>query len=241
MSLALIPLRTGKKMTIKIFKKVLDAQAVATLRALLDNPATPWEDGKTTAHGAARAAKNNQQLTKPSDALKQVTQKITSMVMSSHRVESYAMPVRMTAPFINKHGAGHSYGKHVDRGYRILKPSNTRIRTDLSATLALSKQDEYEGGNLIIYDNDSRIKVKLDAGDIVLYPSNFIHEVQEVSAGVRICACFWIQSMIRDTDRRTIISDMAELINKLATDGCAEASVLASKVQQNLIRQWAET
>lgn len=228
-------------MTIKIIKGIINPETVDALRQVLDSPDTPWEDGKDTAHGAAKDAKNNQQLTKPSATLKKVSAQIVNTVLTSNRVETYAMPVKTTQPFINKHVEGNSYGKHVDRGYRILRPSNTRIRTDLSATLALSKQDEYEGGNLIIYDNDSRIKVKLDAGDIVLYPANFIHEVQEVTRGVRICACFWIQSMIRDTDRRTIVSDMAELINKLAADGSTEASVLASKVQQNLVRQWAET
>ena len=72
-----------------------------------------------------------------------------------------------------------------------------RVRTDLSATLFLSHPASYEGGELVIEDNFGERRVKLAAGDMVLYPGTSIHHVTPVTRGERVASFFWIQSAVR--------------------------------------------
>src|SRR4051794_35062160 len=52
-----------------------------------------------------------------------------------------------------------------------------KVRTDLSATLFLSDPASYEGGELVIEDNFGGRRVKLAAGDMMLYPGTSIHHL----------------------------------------------------------------
>ena len=72
------------------------------------------------------------------------------------------------------------------------------VRTDLSATLFLSAPDEYDGGELVIEDTYGTQRVKLPAGDLVLYPGTSLHHVTPVTRGERVASFFWIQSLVRD-------------------------------------------
>jgi PKHD-type hydroxylase len=81
--------------------------------------------------------------------------------------------------------------------------------------------------------------VKLKKGDAVLYPSGYLHEVKKITKGVRICAVTWIQSGIRDEQKRDIIFDLLKLGNKLAKSDL-ETQNLVSKIRNNLTREWCE-
>ena len=70
-----------------------------------------------------------------------------------------------------------------------------KVRTNLSATLFLSHPASYEGGELVIDFGERR--VKLAAGDMVLYPGTSIHHVTPVTRGERVASFFWIQSAVR--------------------------------------------
>ena len=65
-----------------------------------------------------------------------------------------------------------------------------RVRTDLSATLFLSAPEEYDGGELVIEDDFEPQKIKLKAGDMVLYPATSRHRIEPVTRGVRLAAFF---------------------------------------------------
>ena len=92
---------------------------------------------------------------------------------------------------------------------------NGWVRTDVSCTLFFSRPDEYEGGELVIEDTYGRHSVKLDAGDMVLYPSTSLHRVEPVTAGARLASFFWVQSMIRDDGKRRLLFDMDAAISSL--------------------------
>ena len=68
--------------------------------------------------------------------------------------------------------------------------------------------DEYEGGDLVIEDTFGQQRVKLPAGDMVLYPSSSVHRVEPVTSGARICSFTWLESMVRELDRRRLLFDM---------------------------------
>ena len=92
------------------------------------------------------------------------------------------------------------------------------MRTDLSATLFFVDPDDYEGGELIVEDTYGAHSVKLPAGHLVLYPSTSLHHVRPVTSGARVSSFFWIQSLVRDDGRRTLLFDMDTAIQRLAAD-----------------------
>ena len=72
------------------------------------------------------------------------------------------------------------YGLHIDTPYIAI------WRRDFSFTIFLSKPDEYEGGELILYIPPETKKIKLNQWDIVIYPLKYLHEVKEVTRGERM-------------------------------------------------------
>ena len=116
-----------------------------------------------------------------------------------------------------------------------------RIRTDLSATLFLAAPGEYDGGELCVEDTYGVHRVKLPAGDLVLYPSTSLHHVTPVTRGARIASFFWIQSLVRDDAQRTLLFDLDTAIQRLNQDAPDHPSVVQlTGVYHNLLRQWSE-
>ena len=113
------------------------------------------------------------------------------------------------------------------------------FRSDLSATLFLSDQQDYDGGGLIVED---RAGVKLSAGDIILYPASTLHQVEPVTRGCRVASFFWVQSMVRNDTDRAILLELDTAIQGLT--GFATANhpelVRLTGVYHNLLRRWAE-
>jgi len=129
----------------------------------------------------------------------------------------------------------------VDNAIRQVPGTPHRVRTDLSATLFFSAPEDYEGGELVVEDTYGVQSVKLPPGSMVLYPSTSLHHVRPVSNGSRICSFFWIQSMVRDDGRRTILFDLDMAIQRLSHDVPDHPSaVQLTGVYHNLLRQWAE-
>jgi PKHD-type hydroxylase len=143
----------------------------------------------------------------------------------------------------NRYRTGETYGLHVDNAIRYAPGSPTPIRTDLSATLFLCSPQEYAGGELVIEDNFGSQRIKLEAGDLVLYPSTSLHTVTPVSSGARTCAVFWLQSMVRSNQQRETLFELDQSVQALTAElGPSHAEVVRlSGVYHNLIRQWADT
>jgi PKHD-type hydroxylase len=116
------------------------------------------------------------------------------------------------------------------------------LRTDVSATLFLSDPDDYEGGELVIESQYGVQEIKLCAGDMILYPSTSLHEVRPVTQGERICAFFWVQSMVRESQHRELLFDLDQSIQQLTRErgaDCPEVRRLTG-VYHNLVRSWSE-
>jgi PKHD-type hydroxylase len=129
----------------------------------------------------------------------------------------------------------------VDNAIRQIAGTPHRLRTDLSATLFLCDPDAYDGGELIVEDTYGVHSVKLPAGHMILYPSTSLHHVRPVTRGARVASFFWLQSMVRDDARRSLLFDMDTAIQRLARDVPDHPSaVQLTGVYHNLLRQWAE-
>ena len=222
---------------------VLAPLEVAECRKLLEEAL--WEDGKTTAGYQASKVKDNMQIPGDHPAAKKVGDVILRALASNPLFMSAALPLQILPPLFNRYSGGQTYGTHVDASIRSL-PNGQRIRTDLSCTLFFAEPDEYDGGELVIEDTYGTKSVKLNAGEMVLYPSTSLHHVTPVTRGTRLCSFFWLQSMIRSDERRSILFDMDIAIQRLAKDlpdhqTANEAGVQLTGVYHNLLRQWAET
>ncbi len=156
---------------------------------------------------------------------------------------SAALPLKILPPMFNRYGSGEHFGVHVDNAIRVVPGTPVRIRTDLSCTLFLVEPDEYDGGELVIEDYYGAQEVKLAAGDLVLYPSTSLHKVEPVTRGQRIASFFWLQSMIRSDQHRSMLFDLDQTIQDVtARDGADDAiAVRLTGIYHNLIRTWAET
>jgi PKHD-type hydroxylase len=222
---------------------VLTPAQVARGRALLD--AADWIDGKVTAGYQSAKAKDNMQLLEGSPVAVELGNMIVTALGQNPTFVSAALPLRIFPPLFNRYSGGQSFGTHVDNAIRQVPGTPHRIRTDLSATLFFAGPDEYDGGELCVEDAYGVQRVKLPAGHMILYPATSLHHVTPVTRGARICSFFWLQSMIRDDQRRSLLFDLDLAIQRLSRDlpeniSAQQSSVQLTGVYHNLLRQWAE-
>jgi PKHD-type hydroxylase len=223
--------------------EVLNAEQVLHARKLLDH--ADWVDGKVTAGYQSAKAKENMQLPENSPAARELGEMILGALGKNPLFLAAALPLRIFPPLFNRYSGGQSFGTHVDNAIRQFPNAPVRIRTDLSATLFFAGPEEYDGGELCVEDTYGVHKVKLPPGHMVLYPSTSLHHVTPVTRGARVCSFFWLQSMIRDDSRRSLLFDLDLGIQKLARDlhdhaTANQVSVQLTGVYHNLLRQWAE-
>lgn len=79
------------------------------------------------------------------------------------------------------------YGKHIDSD-----DSHPCFVRTLSFTLQLSKSEDYEGGDVLIYHDNKISKSNRTYGAITFFDSKIIHEVTPVTSGFRKSLVGWI-------------------------------------------------
>lgn len=120
-------------------------------------------------------------------------------------------------------------------------PMGQRYRSDVSVTIFLSNPKDYQGGELRIHTQFGHQDIKLEAGDAVVYPSSSLHQVLPVTAGIRLVAVTWAQSLIRDAFKRELLYELNQARQTLMVekpDSGTTKQVDHSYV--NLIRMWSE-
>ena len=217
---------------------VLTPAQVAQARQILDQ--ADWVDGKVTAGHQGARVKDNQQIPADHPAARQVGELVMRALGQNPLFISAALPLHILPPLFNRYTGGQQFGTHVDGSVRQL-PNGQRIRTDLSGTLFLSGPEEYDGGELVIEDTYGAKSVKLPPGHLILYPSTSLHHVTPVTRGTRLCSFFWLQSMVREDQKRSLLFDLDIAIQRLGAENPTHASVVQlTGVYHNLIRLWAE-
>jgi PKHD-type hydroxylase len=218
---------------------ILNPEQVRRARRLLEE--SQWVDGRVTAGHQSARTKDNMQLPENHPVAEELGDLILTALGQNALFIAAALPLKVFPPLFNRYAGGQSFGTHVDNAIRQISGTGHRIRTDLSATLFLAEPDEYEGGELVVEDTYGVHNVKLPAGHLVLYPSTSLHHVRPVSRGARIGSFFWIQSMIRDDSRRTLLFDLDISIQRISRDLPDHPSAVSlTGVYHNLLRQWAE-
>lgn len=222
-------------------EKVFTKEEVAQVRQLMDK--ADWIDGRVTAGSQAAQIKSNEQLDDNSELAVDLGHKILSKLGQHPLFMSAAVPKTFFPPKFNRYSNGGHYGTHVDNAVMTHRQTGQFMRTDLSATLFFCEPDEYEGGELMIETSYGAQEVKLEAGDMVLYPSNSLHQVMPVTSGSRVCSFIWLQSMVRDNEKREMLFDLDQSIQTLSVErGSNDPEVKRlTTVYHNLVRTWAET
>lgn len=219
---------------------LLSAQEVREARALLE--AADWQDGRATAGHIAARVKDNQQLPLDHPLGKQLGDLIIDRLSRTPLFIAAALPLRILPPRFNRYEGGGTYGNHIDNAIFPIPGTPLRLRTDVSTTVFLSDPDEYEGGELIVEDTFGDQRVKLAAGDAIVYPGTSLHRVAPVTRGVRYASFFWTQSLIRDDHQRRMLFDLDCAIQQLTADHPDHESIDGfTGIYHNLMRQWSET
>ncbi|NUS60368.1 MAG: Fe2+-dependent dioxygenase [Lysobacter sp.] len=228
-------------MLVKI-PQVLTPEQVAHCRERLATAA--WADGRATAGYQSGKAKDNAQLPENDPVARELGALVLDALSRNATFFSAALPHRIYPPLFNRYSGGQQFGFHVDNAIRYDRSRGgaDAIRTDLSATLFLASPDEYDGGELVIEDTYGLQRVKLAAGDLVLYPGTSLHQVTPVTRGERIASFFWIQSLLREDAQRRLMFELDLSIRRLTQDVPDHPSLVQlTGVYHNLLRRWSDT
>ena len=218
--------------------QVLGPAQVAEARAALEG--ADWVDGRVTAGAQSALAKNNLQVPEDHPVARELGGAILAALGRNPAFVSAALPLRVFPPLFNRYDIGMGFGPHIDNAIRF--SGGQRFRTDLSATLFLTAPEDYDGGELVIEDTFGEHAVKLAAGDLILYPASSLHRVEPIRRGSRWASFFWIQSMVADEGKRSLLYDLDQSIQAVTArlgEGAPELISLAG-AYHNLIRMWAE-
>jgi PKHD-type hydroxylase len=221
--------------------QMLSAEQLTAVRKALISDSAPWVDGRVTAGAQGAPVKNNRQLDEASPMARELGHMIVGELERNALFISATLPNRVYPPMFNRYGEGMAFGTHVDGTVRGIPGSGHKLRTDLSATLFLSPPQSYDGGELVIESDFGNQTAKLEAGELVVYSATSRHRVAPVTRGERIACVFWIQSLVRDDEKREKLFELDRTIQTLTQKGVdADALVRLTAHYHGLLRMWTE-
>ena len=204
---------------------------IKTITKDLINLNENWEDGKKTAGKHAAAVKNNLQLNRESGISQKYSAFITRKILSNPLIKSFSLAKKIHGIMFTRSSKGMRYGRHIDNAFM------STGRADLSFTIFLNKISEYVGGELVVDDINTENKFKLNQGEIVIYPSTYLHSVKQIENGERIVCVGWIESYVKSIEQREYLFDMdAGAKSLLAKHGRSDELDLIFKSYSNLLR-----
>ena len=211
---------------------LLNSEELEVLKKNLEKEKSFWEDGKQTAGKHAAKVKNNLQLRRDSDLSIKFSGLITKKILKNELIKSFALPKKIHGTIFSKSKSGMKYGRHIDNAYM------SSGRADLSFTIFLNRKNDYKGGELSIEGFNSEEKFKLNAGEIIIYPSTYLHSVEEVSDGERLVFIGWIESYVKSIEEREYLFDLdAAARSLLSKYGRSEEVDLIFKSYSNILRR----
>lgn len=217
--------------------EVLNKEDISVIQDLMTT--ANFHAGTSSAGSEAEHVKNNHEMHISDIEMGRLNNLLMGKLIQNPTYIATAFAAKVAAPYYAKYSEGMSYGNHIDDP--VMGPANQRYRSDISITLFLNEPSDYEGGELIINTAFGEQKVKLNAGDAVLYPSSSTHRVAEVTRGERLVAVTWLQSTIRDPAKREILYNLSQARETLikTSAGSTELEQL-SNGYVNLLRMWSD-
>ena len=155
---------------------------------------------------------------------------------------SAALPHRVYPPMFNRYEGGMHFGSHVDGAVRIVPGSGAKIRTDLSATLFLSRPRGLRRrrtagrGHLRRADGQAsrRTHGRLSREQPAPRRAGDARRARRV--------LLWVQSLVRDDGQRACCStSTTRSSGSNATGGDETARMQLTGCYHNLLRMWTQT
>lgn len=209
---------------------VLDEKSLAQINKVLEK--SSWIESK---NNAAKLLEINKETSALSENILNALEKNMLFI-------SAAIPNKIFPPLFIKLDEKFQDEPKVDSAIKNMQGTSFRIRSDLSATLFLNNPDSYQGGELVVEDSFGLHKIKLPAGQLIIYPASAINYIAKVTKGERVTVNFSIESMVRENDRRTILFEIDSSIRALNNDD-SQNPVIKHLVStyHNLVRMWANS
>ena len=217
---------------------LLDTAQLASVRQYLAQ--ADFVHGKATAGKAAATVKHNLELDRAAPMRAKLVEAVMSTLLANPIFQAAAYPAKVSTPIFARYTEGMGYGDHVDDP--VMGEADARYRSDVSLTLFLNDPGDYAGGELTIDTAFGEQRAKLPAGHVVLYPSSSRHRVETVTSGERLVMVTWLQSQVRQAERRALLFDLWQAREALLAEtpeGEPTKRVDVSYV--NLLRMWADT
>ena len=142
--------------------------------------------GKTTGESDVRDSKISWLY--PNDKMDWVFRRITDITLNlNERFFKFDLfGINEGLQFTNYEAPSGKYGKHIDRAVNIA------VRK-LSISIQLTNPEDYEGGELKLYDGEENGTVMdKSQGTLILFPSYVLHEVMPVTKGERNSLVTWV-------------------------------------------------
>ncbi|MDE2356698.1 MAG: Fe2+-dependent dioxygenase [Alphaproteobacteria bacterium] len=213
---------------------VLNAEELARVRQLALQ--ARYQDGKVS--NPHSAAKNNLQIDPTDAAHAEASRLMAGALMRCGPFRDYAFPRIMAPPLLAKYAPGMTYGVHADSAFM---PLGARpLRSDVSCTIFIADPATYEGGELTVHLGTRSVSFKGQPGAAVVYPSHTLHEVKPVTAGERLVAISFIESMIPDPTHRELLYQLNEVSALEGFNISWENRTRLQYVCSNLRRMWGE-
>ena len=214
-----------------LISPLLNNEEIQFLKKELKEESEHWEDGKKTAGSHASKVKNNLQLNRNCDISQDLSNFIRNKILSNPLIKSFSLPKKIHGIMFTKSFQGMKYGRHIDNSFM------SSGRADLSFTVFINKKESYQGGELIVENINSENEFKLDSGEIVLYPSTYLHSVKEIEEGERLVCVGWIESYVKSIEEREYLFDIdAGARSLLSKHGRSDDLDLIFKSYSNFLR-----
>ena len=211
---------------------LLDDKEIQIFKSKLKNENEDWQDGKKTAGSHAAKVKNNLQLKRECETSQSLSKIITNKILSNPLIKSFSLPKKIHGIMFTKSREGMQYGRHIDNAFM------SSGRADLSFTIFINEKDSYQGGELIVENLNSEKSFKLNSGEIIIYPSTYLHSVKEINFGERLVCVGWMESYIKSTEEREYLFDIdAGARSLLSKHGRSDELDLIFKSYSNLLRR----
>ena len=212
-------------------QKLLTNEEINSIKTKINKEEKLWENGKKTAGSFAANVKNNLQLSKNSEISKACTHLISKKILANPLIKSFTLPKTIHGVMFTKSSQNMKYGRHIDNPYM------STGRSDLSFTISLTDKSQYQGGELVIETLNAENSFKLNSGEIIIYPSTYLHSVNEVKSGERLVCVGWIESYVKSIEEREFLFDLeAGAKGLLAKYGRSDELDLVYKSYSNLLR-----
>ena len=218
-------------------KTVLAPDQLQGARAMLAK--VKFVDGKASAGLAAARVKHNQEADRQAAEIQTLDNLVMGSLVHHPVYRAGALALKVATPFYARYIPGMRYGDHVDDP--IMGGEDGLYRTDIAITIFLNDPKAYDGGELVVNTAFGEQKIKLPAGDAVMYPASNLHHVAEVTRGERLVAVTWVQSLVRDPARRELLYELNQVRERLLKEAPeAEDTTRINAVYVNLVRMWSE-